>query len=130
MTHDSLGANPVTALLARASSREAVSPEDGKSTSAFERIVIDGERFFLKRLSPTSDWIMRATGDHVHRPYLIWQAGIMDRVPTVIDHAVVAMEVSGVGDDAELSMLMRDVSAGLVPEGDFPVSTEQHQGFH
>ena len=38
-------------------------------------------RYFLKRLSPASDWIMRATGDHVHRPYLIWQAGIMDKAP-------------------------------------------------
>jgi len=122
-------ANPVTEFLTRASSRESVSPEDGKSTSDFERVTIDGQRFFLKRLSPASDWIMRVTGDHVHRPYLIWQAGIMDKVPSFIDHTVVAMEISGVGDDAELSVLMRDVGSHLVPEGDAPVRPAQHQGF-
>jgi len=122
-------AGPVTELLARATSRESVSPDDGKSTSSFERVTVDGERFFLKRLSPASDWIMRATGDHVHRPYLVWRAGIMDRVSTFIDHAVVSMEISGVGDEAELSMLMRDVGSYLVPEGDTPVSAAQHQGF-
>jgi hypothetical protein len=39
------------------------------------------------------------------------------------------MEVSGQGDDAELAMLMRDVAAHLVPEGDTVVPAAQHQGF-
>jgi hypothetical protein len=95
----------------------------------FERITIDGERYFLKRLSPATDWIMRVTGDHVHRPYRIWQAGIMDRVPDSIDHTVVAMELEGVGDQAELSMLMRDVGPYLVPEGDVMVTEVQHARF-
>jgi len=126
---DPLSVHPVTELLKRATSREPVKPDDGKSTSSFERVTIDGQRFFLKRLSPASDWIMRATGDHVHRPFLVWQAGIMDQVPTFIDHAVVAMEISGVGDAAQLSILMHDVGLHLVPEGDAPVREELHQGF-
>ena len=64
-----------------------------------------------------------------NRPYLVWQAGIMDRIPAAIDHTVVAMEIAGDGDDAELSVLMRDVGPYLVPEGDAPVSAAQHQGF-
>jgi hypothetical protein len=124
-----VASNAVSQLLATASWREVVSPADGKSTSAFEQVHIDGRRYFLKRLSPATDWIMRASGDHVHRPYLAWTAGIMDRVPACIDHAVVAMEVRGSGDDAELSILMRDVAADLVPEGDAPVSRAQHRGF-
>jgi hypothetical protein len=119
----------VSQLLVRASAREVVSPSDGKSTSAFERVRIDGQQYFLKRLSPASDWIMRATGDHVHRPYLIWAAGIMDRLPACIDPAVVAMEVQGSGEEAELRILMRDVAADLVPEGDAPVPRAQHEGF-
>src|ERR1700757_5422692 len=107
---------PVSELLARASHREQVRPSAGKSTSSFERLTIDGQRYFLKRLSPATDWIMRVTGDRVHRPYRIWQAGIMDRVPPSIDHTVVAMEISGAGDDAILSILMRDVGTHLVPE--------------
>jgi hypothetical protein len=120
---------PVSELLARASAREAVQPSDGKSTSSFERVTIDGNRYFLKRLSPATDWIMRVTGDHVHRPFLIWQTGLMDQVPACIDHTVVAMEVDGTGDDAVLSTLMRDVGSHLVPEGDTIVAQSQHEGF-
>ena len=120
---------PVTELVARASAREVVCPADGKSTSSFERVSVDGQRYFLKRLSPATDWIMRVTGDHVHRPYLIWQAGIMDRVPACIDHTVVAMEIDGDGLGAVCSMLMRDVGGHLVPEGDTIVALSQHEGF-
>ncbi|MBV9660895.1 MAG: phosphotransferase [Acidimicrobiales bacterium] len=120
---------PVTELLAGASTREAIRPSDGKSSSSFERVTIDGRRYFLKRLSPATDWIMRVTGDHVHRPYLIWQGGLIDRVPACIDHTVVAMQVDGAGDDAVLSTLMRDVAEHLIPEGDAQVSPGQHEGF-
>ena len=120
---------PVTELLARASARHQVTPADGKSSSVFERVTVDGRGYFLKRLSPASDWIMRATGDHVHRPYLVWRAGVMDRTPACIDHTVVAMEVEGTGDTAVLSVLMNDVGACLVPEGDAVVPLVQHGGF-
>jgi hypothetical protein len=120
---------PVSDLLARASARQAVRPGDGRSGSAFERVTIDGQGYFLKRLSPASDWIMRVTGDFVHRPYLVWKAGLMDRAPACIDHTVVAMEVAGEGNEAELSMLMRDVGPHLVPEGDALVPPAQHEGF-
>ncbi len=122
-------ARPVTELVARATDREVLHPVDGKSTSTFERVTIEGRSYVLKRLSPATDWIMRATGDHVHRPFLVWRAGIMDRVPACIDHAVVAMEVSGAGDHAELAMLMRDVGPDLVPEGDAVVPARQHGDF-
>ena len=119
----------VSEFLARASSREVVAPPDGKSSSSFERVTIDGQRYFLKRLSYASDWIMRATGDRVHRPYRIWRGGIMDRVPECIDPAVASMELHGHGDDAVLSILMRDVGEYLVPEGDAVVPSTQHERF-
>ena len=37
---------------------------------------------------------MRASGDHVHRPYQVWRAGILDQAPGCIDHTVVAMDRS------------------------------------
>jgi hypothetical protein len=92
-------------------------------------VTVEGRRYFLKRLSPATDWIMRVTGDHVHRPYLIWRAGLMDRVPGGIDHTVVAMEIDGSGDDAVCSTLMRDVAEHLIPEGDAVVTPAQHEGF-
>src|ERR1022692_3177478 len=57
-------------LLARASSRTEVRPGDGKAGARYERVLVDGEPYFVKRLSPASDWIMRVTGDHVHRPFV------------------------------------------------------------
>lgn len=121
--------HPVTELLDRASSREVVCPADGKSSSSFERVSIGGKGYFLKRLSPATDWIMRVTGDRVHRPYLVWEAGIMDGVPACIDHALIAMEIEGEGEHARLSILMRDVGAYLVPEGDTVVAPSQHAAF-
>jgi hypothetical protein len=120
---------PVTELLGRASRRDALRPGDARSGSHFEAVVIDGQRYFLKRTTPSLDWIMRVTHDRVHRNYLVWQAGIMDRVPQVIDHTVVAMELGGGEDGNELAILMRDVGAHLVPEGDMVVPADQHNGF-
>ena len=68
-------------LLARASSRNRVQPADARAGAVFERVAVGPESFFVKRLSPASDWVMRIAGDHVHRPYLIWGSGIMDRAP-------------------------------------------------
>jgi hypothetical protein len=90
---------------------------------------VDGQAYFVKRLSRASDWIMRVTGDNVHRPYLVWQARIMDRAPACIDHTVVAMDLDGEGDQAELTMVMRDVTGCLVPEGDDVVPASQHANF-
>ena len=120
---------PVSELLLRASSRRRVNPADGKSTSTLEKDTIDGQQYFLKRLSPATDWIMRVTGDHIHRAYRVWQAGIMDRIPACLDHAVVAMEIEGEGEDAVLSTLMRDIGEHLVPEGDSVVPGSQHAAF-
>ena len=119
----------VDELLARASSRTGVRPGESKAGARYERVLVDGEPFFVKQLSPASDWIMRVTGDRVHRPYLAWRSGIMARSPGCIDHTVVAMQVSGAGDDAVLTMVMRDVGAFLVPEGDTVVPASQHAGF-
>jgi Phosphotransferase enzyme family len=119
----------VDVLLARSSSRADVRPSDGKAGARFERVVVDGEPYFVKHLSPASDWIMRVTGDTLHRPYQAWRSGLMSRAPASIDHTVVAMQVSGSGEQAVLTMVMRDVGGCLVPEGDTVVPAYQHEGF-
>ena len=123
------GAPPARELLARATSRNSVAAGDGRSGAAFERVTVDRTAYFVKRLSPSSDWVMRVTGDQVHRPYLAWQAGILDRAPGCIDHTMVAMDLDGTDGDAELTMLMRDVGGFLVPPGDTVVPPGQHAGF-
>ena len=116
-------------FLSRASSRENAPPGDGRSGAAYERVTVDGTAYFVKRLSRSSDWVMRVTGDHVHRPYRVWQAGIMGHSPECFDHTVVAMDLDGTGGDAVLTILMRDVGGFLVPPGDTVIPPGQHAGF-
>jgi len=58
-------AGPVSAVLAGATARERLRPADARAGADYERVVADGQAYFLKRLSPATDWIMRLTGDHV-----------------------------------------------------------------
>jgi hypothetical protein len=58
----------VSDLLARATARAVVRPTDGKSQSVFERVTIDNQGYFLKRVTPAKGWAMRVTGDRIHRP--------------------------------------------------------------
>ena len=68
-----MGTGPVAEVLARATWCESVRPDDARAGADYQRVVADGRAYFLKRLSPATDWIMRVTGDHVHRPYLVWR---------------------------------------------------------
>ena len=116
-------------LLARASSRERLVPADARSGAVFERVVVGSDRYFVKRFGVASDWIMRVSGDRVGRQYLVWRAGIMDRSPGCIDHTVVAMGVDGAGEEAVLTIVMREVGEYLVPPGDAVLPSGQHAGF-
>jgi hypothetical protein len=115
-------------LLGGAESRTALQPGDARSGSTFERITIDGLPYFAKTLGYRTDWIMRITGDRDLRTLKIWRAGVMNDSPSEIDHTVVGMAADGEGEDAQLTILMRDVGDHLVPEGDATVSRETHLG--
>ena len=115
-------------LLAGVQSRVVVDPGDARSGSVFERVTIDGERYFAKTLGYRTDWIMRITGDRDLRTLKIWRAGIMRDVPPEIDHTVVGMAADGEGEDALLTILMRDVAGQLFEEGDATISLEDHLG--
>ena len=53
------------------------------------------DRYFVKRFSFASGWVMGAVGDRVCHQYLVWQAGITDESLNGIGHAVVAMGLDG-----------------------------------
>lgn len=122
-------ADSLAELTEGADERIEVRPGDARSGSGFEKLTVDGERYFLKTVSPAGDWIMRVTGDIDHRTFRIWKAGLMSEAPDCIDHTVVGMALDGEGPDAVLGILMRDVAEHLVPEGDAVLPTEQHEGF-
>jgi hypothetical protein len=99
-------------------------PEDTKSGARFERVVVGGDRYVLKYQDPRDDWLLRATADPGCRYVLLWERGLLARLPGVIDHAVVAA-----GFDGEVGrVLLRDVTDQLLPAGQ-PFAAAQHERF-
>jgi hypothetical protein len=116
-------------LIAGATNRTSVQPEDARSGATFERLTIDGEPHFLKVLSADRDWIMRCTGNTSNWEFKVWKAGIYHRTPDVIDHAMVGMSLEGDGPTARLAQLMTDRGADMVPPGDSVLPLEHHLDF-
>jgi hypothetical protein len=99
----------MTSLLAGAVGREPLGAADGRSGSLLERVVLaDGGTLVVKHVRDGGDWIMRACHDH-GRAAELWSAGVLARVPAVIDHAVLGAERVEGG----WVVVMRDVSAAL-----------------
>lgn len=116
-------------LIAGATDRTEVRTSDAKSGARFERLRIDGKPYFLKELSADSDWIMRVTGNTSNWEFSVWQAGLYQQVPDVIEPAIVGMALEGAGPTARLSMLMTEHADDLVRPGDDPLPLAQHLGF-
>jgi len=116
-------------LLAGVTSRQRIVAEDGKSDNWLERALIDGDTYVVKHCSLEADWISRIIGDREFWTFTLWRGGLFDGLPPCIDAATVAMAIDGSGPDAELAILMHDVGAFLVPEGDSVVPVDHHEGF-
>ena len=108
---------------------EPLAHDDGKTGARLERVVVDGQRYVLKHLHQADDWIMRATGDVDCRPLTLWRHGWLDRLPACIDHAVVGAAWEDRRDGRGGVLVMRDVGAWLVPEGDGELTLAQHRAF-
>lgn len=120
-------AGSVEELIEGATSRAPLGGSDGKSGSVLERVVIDGEALVLKRLDLDGDWTMRGFGDLGCRPVRLWTTGLLDAVPASLDHAVVGA-ATGLGRNGwGGALLLRDVTSSLIPEGDEPITLEQHR---
>src|SRR4051794_36360115 len=112
-------------LVAGATERTEIRTSDAKSGARFERLVVDGQKCFLKVLSPDDDWIMRVTGNTTNWEFTAWRAGLYAETPAVIDHTVLGMALEG----NRLSVLMSDCGDDLVPPGDDPVPSAHHADF-
>ena len=88
-------------------------------------MVIDGDAFVVKHVDRAYDWIARQTGDLACWPIVVWERGLVDLAPDCIDHTIVGAARTATGG----ALLMRDVSAWLVPADDTPLSLEQHLRF-
>ena len=69
----------------------------GKSGSRLERGWLDdGSVVILKHSSVDEDWIMQATGDQ-DRIALLWNEGVFEHIPSVIQHAVLDVQRTDTG---------------------------------
>jgi hypothetical protein len=117
----------VDELLAGAELREPMDKAvDSLSGSAFERVVMDGERHVVKYLGHDTDWLARALGDRDCFALTLWRAGLLAALPGSIDHTVVAMATDGAS--GRVAVLMRDVGDRLVPPG-APLGGEEQGRF-
>ena len=103
---------------------------DSLSGSRFEWVTVDGERCLLKYLSVDDDWIARATGDLGIRQVELWRRGVFDRLPEELDPALLGMATWRQDNGrSAAALLMRDVSAHLVPPGSELISPASHHQF-
>jgi Phosphotransferase enzyme family len=122
-------ADTVDELLAGVERRETFHSADFRSGSHFERVWIDGQPHVVKYVHVDDDFLMRASGDLGCRPIRAYAAGLLDVAPDLIDHGVVGAATGHGRNGWGGALLMRDVSAQLVPPGDDPLSDDQHLRF-
>jgi len=129
------GADPeasLAELLARATERVPLDGAPGKSGAEMERLVIDGQPYVLKRLDLSSDWTLRASGCLHGPPLVLWQRGVLGRLPGCINQPIVGVArraPSGSRPSGGCLLLMRDVTPWLVPATDAAITEGQHARF-
>src|ERR1700745_2484319 len=98
--------DPLAELLAGATERTGLAEVPGKSGASLERVVIDGQHYVLKHLDLAEDWTMRASGCLPGAPLVLWERGILARLPGCLNQPIVgaAREPGG------CALLMRDVT--------------------
>ena len=123
----------VAELLAGATERTVLAEAPGKSGATLERVVIDGRGYVLKHLDLAEDWTMRASGCLRGAPLVLWERGILARLPECFNQPIVGaapLVRSGVpARPGGCALLMRDVTPWLVPATDAPVEPGQHERF-
>ena len=122
-------ASSVDELLAGAERREEFANPDGRSAARFERVWIDGAAHVVKYLDLDHDFTMRVSGDIASRTVRAWAWGLLDAAPDLVDHAIVGAAMGHGRNGWGAALLMRDVSADLLPAGDGPLPAEENATF-
>ena len=111
------------------SGREPFVNPDGRSSSLFERVWIDGAPHILKFLDLDHDFTMRVSGDIGCRTVRAWAAGLLDAAPELVDHAIVGAARGPGRNGWGGALLMRDVSGELNPGGGEVIPADQHAAY-
>ncbi len=116
-TLSALLGEPVTSV-----STSALLAQYSKSGSRLEQVQINdgqGTKLILKHVSLSSDWLMRVTNDRYCRSVTLWTHGLLDKLPSQIDHAIIACTK----DKDGWAILLRDVSGMLLPNTRFSIAS-------
>jgi Phosphotransferase enzyme family len=122
----------VADLIAGATERSTLAGGPGVSGARLERVMMAGQPYVLKHIDLAEDWTMRAAGCVQGAPLMLWERGILARLPGCFNQPIVgAAPESGGGPPPSggCALLMRDVSPWLVPVTDEPISLAQHLRF-
>ena len=122
----------VAELLAGATERTVLAEVPGKSGARLERVVIGGQPYVLKHIDLAEDWTMRASGCLRGASLMLWERGILARLPDCFNQPIVGAapaEPGGPAPSGGCDLLMHDVTPWLVPVTDAPITTAQHLRF-
>jgi len=121
----------VEELLEPISLREPLVAGAGKSGALLERATIDGERFVVKYLDSERDWTVRAAGVDGGACLELWRRGLLDDLPDCFDQPIVGVGRGRLRPQGPMvtALLMRDVSAWLVPVDDEVIEMAHHVQF-
>jgi hypothetical protein len=122
----------VAGLLAGVTERTPLAGAPGKSGARLERVVISGQPYVLKHLDLAEDWTMRTSGCLDGASLMLWERGILARLPDCINQPIVGAvrdEPAGPASWGRYTLVMRDVTPWLVPATDAPLPVGQHVGF-
>ena len=99
-------------LLDDAVERQPLEGHDGRSGARLERVQLaDGSSLIVKRMPPGSDLLMRITSDATGRELALWRAGVLDRLPDGVDHAI----LEGWHErDGTVVIVMRDLGRAVL----------------
>ena len=96
-------------------------PSPGFSNASLTRVAIGGQRFVLKRSTVARDWTACRSGDARGREALLLADEACRDVWDVFACPYIAYEIAG----GEIALLMRDLSAHLLPDARTPLTAGQ-----
>ena len=96
-------------------------PSAGFSNASIARVTLGEQRFVLKRTTPARDWTACRSGDARGREALLLADGDCAGVWDVFDCPYVAYEIG----EGEIALMMRDLTAHLLPDTRTPLRDEQ-----
>ena len=93
--------------------------------------MIGGQHYVLKHLDLAEDWTMRASGCLRGAPLMLWERGILARLPDCFNQPIIGAAPEtrpGPAPSGGCALLMHDVTPWLIPATDAPITAQPASG--